>query len=234
MGLTFAATAVPSVILGPWAGALADRWDRRRTMIVADLIRAALVLTVPLAININIVLVYGVAFAVASVSLLFRPSKDALVPQIVDREDLVAANSATSVTETLADLIGYLAGLMVAAWPASSGRRSCSTPATYLISAAPARHAWPRTERAAGAFGIGQLWRDVKEDLVPRPPGGAAGEHRGQHRQGCDQVRGHLLAAVQRRRPRRRSSDFRRITRCSWRRSAWAASSAALHRRDRR
>jgi MFS transporter, DHA3 family, macrolide efflux protein len=167
VGFTFAAIAIPNVIFGPWAGALADRWDRRRTMIAADLIRAALVLTIPLAFNVNIALVYLVAFLVATVSLLFRPSKDALIPQIVDRQDLIPANSATSVTETLADLIGYpLAGLMVGALAGIIGAAFVIDSATYLISALLLVFMQvPRHERAAGAFGIGQLWRDVKEGV---------------------------------------------------------------------
>jgi MFS family permease len=167
VGFTFAAMAIPNVIFGPWAGALADRWDRRRTMIAADLIRAALVLLIPPAFNVNIVLVYGVAFAVATVSLLFRPSKDALIPQIVDRDDLVPANSATSITETLADLIGYpLAGLLVAAVSTIIGVAFVIDSATYLLSAALlALMSLPRLERAAGAFSIGQLWADVREGI---------------------------------------------------------------------
>ena len=167
VGLVFAATAVPNVLLGPWAGALADRWDRRRTMIACDLVRAVLVLAVPFAINIHIVLVYGIAFAVATVGLLFRPSKDALVPRIVDGDDLVAANSATSVTETLADLVGYpAAGLLVAALSSIIGAAFVLDSATYLVSAAllAFMHV-ARSERAASAFSIGQLWLDVKEGV---------------------------------------------------------------------
>jgi MFS family permease len=167
VGLTFAATAVPNVLLGPWAGALADRWDRRRTMIFCDLVRAALVLAVPLAININIALVYLVAFALATVTLLFRPSKDALVPQIVDGDDLMAANSATSVTETLADLIGYpLAGLMVAALSGIIGAAFVLDSATYLVSALllALMHLAP-VERTVAAFTFRSLWRDVQEGI---------------------------------------------------------------------
>jgi MFS family permease len=167
VGFTFAAIAIPNVLFGPWAGALADRWDRRRTMIAADLIRAVLVLAIPPAFNISILLVYAVAFAVATVSLLFRPSKDALIPQIVERRDLVPANSATSITETLADLVGYpLAGLLVAALSGIIGAAFVIDSATYVISAAfLALMALPPLERAAGAFSIGQLWRDVREGV---------------------------------------------------------------------
>jgi MFS transporter, DHA3 family, macrolide efflux protein len=168
VGFTFAAIAIPNVIFGPWAGALADRWDRRRTMIGADLIRAVLVLLVPLAFNVSITLVYVVAFLVATVGLVFRPSKDALVPQIVDRDDLMAANSATSVTETLADLVGYpLAGLMVAALASIIGTAFVIDSGTYLISAAllALMHVAP-VEREVVAFGLRQLWRDVREGVA--------------------------------------------------------------------
>jgi MFS family permease len=167
VGLTFAATAVPNVFFGPWAGALADRWDRRRTMIVSDLVRAAMVLAVPFVIEIHISLVYGVAFLVASVSLFFQPSKNALVPQIVEREDLVPANSATSVTETLADLLGLpAASLLVAILSPVIYVAFILDAASYLLSAALlAFMRVARSERAQGAFGIGQLWADVKEGV---------------------------------------------------------------------
>jgi MFS family permease len=167
VGFTMASIAIPNVIFGPWAGALADRWDRRRTMIAADLIRAALVLTIPLAFNLDIRLVYVVAFLVSTVSLVFRPSKDALVPQIVEGEDLLAANSATSVTETLADVVGYpLAGLMVTALASILGAAFVLDSATFLISAAllALMHVG-RSEPVTGRLGFRQLWRDVREGV---------------------------------------------------------------------
>ena len=83
-------TAVPSVFFGPLAGVLVDRWDRRRTMIACDVVRAVLVLLVPLAFEIHIGLVYAIAFAIATVTLLFRPAKTAVIPAVVDDRDLVA------------------------------------------------------------------------------------------------------------------------------------------------
>jgi predicted MFS family arabinose efflux permease len=65
------------------------------------------VLLVPWAFEIHIGLVYAIAFAVATVGLLFRPAKTAVVPAIVKEEELVTANSASSVNETIADLVGY-------------------------------------------------------------------------------------------------------------------------------
>ncbi|MEO8511641.1 MAG: MFS transporter [Chloroflexota bacterium] len=136
VGFTFAATAIPNVLLGPLAGALVDRWDRKRTMVASDIARAVLVLSVPFAIEISILLVYLIAFALATVSLLFRPAKTAVLPLVVHDDELVTANSASTVSETGADLIGYpVAGLIVAALSGIIGTAFVLDAGTYLISA---------------------------------------------------------------------------------------------------
>ena len=165
VGLVFAATAVPNVLLGPLAGALVDRWDRRSTMIACDLVRAALVVLVPLAINVSIWLVYLIAFAVATVGLLFRPAKNAILPQVVPEEQLVTANSASSLNETLADLIGYpVAAAIVAALAELIGAAFVLDSATYVVSAI---LIWAmlvaRQELGAEPFGIRPILREMVE-----------------------------------------------------------------------
>ena len=114
VGITFAAGAIPNVLLGPLAGTLVDRWDRRITMAVCDMVRAILLLAVPFALQVDVSLVYVMAFLIATVTLLFRPAKTAVIPAVVEERDLVTANSMSSVADTAADLIGYpLAGLII-------------------------------------------------------------------------------------------------------------------------
>jgi MFS family permease len=165
VGIVFAATAVPNVFLGPLAGALVDRWDRRTTMIVCDLVRAGLVLLVPLAINVHIGLVYLIALAVATVGLLFRPAKTAIVPRIVDEERLVTANSASSINETLADLIGYpVAAAIVAGLAGLIGAAFVLDSATYLVSGI---LIWgmvvPRDELSTEPFSVRAILREMAE-----------------------------------------------------------------------
>jgi MFS family permease len=165
VGIVFAATAVPNVFLGPLAGALVDRWDRRRTMIYCDLVRAGLVLLVPLVINVHIALVYLIALAVATVGLLFRPAKTAIVPLIVDEERLVTANSASSINETLADLLGYpVAAAIVAGLAKLIGAAFVLDSATYVVSAI---LIWgmvvPREELSAEPFSARAIWREMAE-----------------------------------------------------------------------
>ena len=165
LGITLGATAVPNVLLGPLAGALVDRWDRRTTMIVCDVLRAGLVLLVPLVITISMWMVYVVAFAVATIGLLFRPAKTAVVPAIVPEERLVTANSASSLNETLADLLGYpLAAVIVATLASLIGAAFVLDAGTYLISALLIYGmAVPRQDLNAAPFSASAIWGEMLE-----------------------------------------------------------------------
>lgn len=115
VGAIFLVATLPNLLFGPIAGALVDRWDHREVMIVSDLLRAGIVLLIPLAAVTNLALAYPLVFLVTTVSIFFRPAKGAILPRIVSEEDLVPANSALWVGETFADIGGYvLAGLFVA------------------------------------------------------------------------------------------------------------------------
>src|ERR1035437_4007251 len=106
---------VPSFLVGPVAGALVDRWDRKRVMVGSDLIRAAIVMAIPLVATIHVGLVVALVFVLAVVSSFFRPARVAALPQVVADEDLLSANSAMWIADTASDLVGYgLGGLFVA------------------------------------------------------------------------------------------------------------------------
>lgn len=135
VGFTFAATAIPNIVLGPLAGAFVDRWDRRRTMIGCDLVRAAMVISVPLVIQVSVNLVYVMAFLIATVTLLFRPAKTAIIPRVVGERDLVAANSASSIADGAADLVGLpLAGVLIATLGSQLELAFVLDSATYVLS----------------------------------------------------------------------------------------------------
>jgi MFS family permease len=115
VGAVFLVATLPNLLFGPIAGTLVDRWDHREVMIVSDLLRAGVVLLIPIAAVTNLALVYPLVFLVTTISIFFRPAKGAILPQLVASDDLVAANSALWVGETFADIGGYvLAGLFVA------------------------------------------------------------------------------------------------------------------------
>ena len=114
-GLVFAITFLPAALFGLVAGPFVDRWDRRRTMISADLVRACLVVAIPFAAPLGVWAVYLLAFSSATVSLFFEPSRMALVPSVVEQDELMAANSLDVTTSSIAELLGIgIAGALVA------------------------------------------------------------------------------------------------------------------------
>lgn len=104
-------TIIPVFLIGPIAGVWADRIDRRKLMIFADLARGCLVLCIPLCIWAHqILLVYLIIFLTFSLGRFFLPSKMAIIPDIVPKESLLMANTLQSTTT----MIGNVAGLVVA------------------------------------------------------------------------------------------------------------------------
>ena len=108
--LTFVAATLPNLLFGPLAGVLVDRWDQKRVLIASDLLRAGIVLLIPAGVGVNVVLAYPLVFLLTTVSIFFRPARTAVIPRVVREDELVTANSATWLSETLADVVGLPVG----------------------------------------------------------------------------------------------------------------------------
>ena len=106
---------LPSVVLGSVAGVFVDRWDRRRTIVIVNLLRAPLILLL-LAVDSaeRVWLVYLVAFAVASLSQFFGPAENALLPRLVGKDLLIPANALNALNNNLARLVGPALGGVLA------------------------------------------------------------------------------------------------------------------------
>ena len=137
VGLSVISSALPMLVLGPIAGVFVDRWDRKRTMIVADILRALLVL---LCLTVRtpeqVWVYYVVGFLMSCVSRFFFPSQNAVLPLIVpDKNDLLAANGLMQIVQTAGLLIGpAMAGFAIGLWGAQVAFLVDS--ATFFISAA--------------------------------------------------------------------------------------------------
>ncbi|HEX7490496.1 MAG TPA: MFS transporter [Candidatus Limnocylindrales bacterium] len=137
LGLVFAAMTIPTSLVGPFAGALVDRWNRKRVMVGSDLARAVVVCLIPAASGLSVGLVVVLVFVLSAVSSFFRPARSAALPQVVPAEDLLSANSAMWVADTASDLAGYgLGGIFVALLGSSLALAFWVDGATYLVSAA--------------------------------------------------------------------------------------------------
>lgn len=112
----FAFTIIPVFIIGPIAGVYVDRWDKRRTLFVCDLIRAALVATIPFVFLEwqSRVPLYIVVFLIFCFSRFYVPAKMSIIPEVVPSENILMANSLMTTTGMLAFVLGCsLGGILV-------------------------------------------------------------------------------------------------------------------------
>ena len=123
----FIARLLPAVFLGPIAGVIADRLDRRMLMVVADVIRFALYISIPI-VN-NYFWLYTATILVECVSLFWSPAKDASVPNLVPKEKLESANQVSlfaaygtaPIAAGLFAILALLSGAIAAAFPSFKG-----------------------------------------------------------------------------------------------------------------
>lgn len=133
-GTTFMMEVIPRLLLGSFAGVFVDRWSRRRTMIVADLARALLLLFLfTVSINNWIWMIYVVAFVEATFSVFFDPAKGSLLAMLVDQQDLIQANGLSQVSNNMVGLIGPLLGGVLFVWLGLQGAVVIDA-LSYLIS----------------------------------------------------------------------------------------------------
>ena len=102
--------ALPYSLLGPFTGVFIDRWRRRRILLIAPWIKAAVVGLVLFDPNDQTVLFYLGALLVLSVNRFFLSTAAAVVPRLVPNEDLLVANSLATVGGTVALLTGVFVG----------------------------------------------------------------------------------------------------------------------------
>jgi MFS family permease len=173
LSATTAARVLPIVLLGPLGGVVADRFDRRRTMIVCDVVRAGLMLALALVavLSLPTILAPVVAGLATAVSAPYPTCVAASVPRLVPNEDLAAANAVRAVVGPLCIVLGPAIGaLLLLAGPVSL--IFTVNAATFVVSAAVVASLHPgaafrpsgRAQRshllAEVTEGAGALWRN--------------------------------------------------------------------------
>ncbi len=170
VGLSVISTALPMLVLGPVAGVFVDRWDRKRTMVVSDLLRALLVLLCLLVRRPDQVWIYYlVGFLMSCVGRFFFPSQNAVLPLIVtDKDTLLAANGMMQTVQTVGLLAGpALAGFAIGLWGEQVAFLFDS--ASFFFSAAAILTITvPHTTagRQAGDGRLGTVWAEMREGVA--------------------------------------------------------------------
>lgn len=119
MGLLAALGSAPVLLIGLFAGVWIDRVQRRPVMIVSDLVRALLLVTVPLAALLGLLHIeqlYIVTVLVGMLTVFYQVANQSFLPTLVRREEIVEANGKLSASSSLAEIGGpTLGGMLVQA-----------------------------------------------------------------------------------------------------------------------
>lgn len=116
VGLTLMVTAIPTLLVGLFAGVFVDRFDRKRILLASDLLRGLLVLAIPFAVaQFGLLALYVILFLAATVRQFFDPAWESVLPEIASDEELAAANSFLSISSFGSTAVGFaLAGFLAA------------------------------------------------------------------------------------------------------------------------
>src|SRR5512140_3477585 len=118
VGLMLMATAAPSLLVGLIAGVFVDRYDRKRIMVAADLLRALLVWAIPFLVPYRIGWLYILVMLSSAVGQFFDPAYESVLPEAAPDEELAAANSLIAISSFGSTAIGFAAsGLIAANYP---------------------------------------------------------------------------------------------------------------------
>lgn len=159
-GTVALAAFLPQVLLGSVAGVFVDRWDRRRTMIAANLLLAAGLLPLLAFDDAHRVwIAYLVVLYQGCVEQFFTPAEAALVPHLVDADDLITANALNGQNRNVARLVGAALGGL-AAGAGGVAVVAVVDAATFVVAAGllvPIRARPPRPDAVTRS--VGAEWR---------------------------------------------------------------------------
>lgn len=110
-------TIIPVFVIGPVAGVYVDRWDRKTVMVISDISRGVLVLFIPLFVWLKMMpAVYVLVFLIFSATRFFLPSKLAFIPDIVEKDKIMVANSLSNTTRMIATVMGFAVAGFIVKW----------------------------------------------------------------------------------------------------------------------
>ncbi|MBC7097627.1 MFS transporter [Candidatus Bipolaricaulota bacterium] len=119
VGTVVAVYTAAALLFGLPGGALADRWNRKKLMILSGIFSALFVAMIPIlytSLGLSIPLLAGLVFLLSTASQFFEPALDATIPNIVPESQLMSANALKMTTRQLGQLLGpALGGVLIGA-----------------------------------------------------------------------------------------------------------------------
>ncbi|MEP6598594.1 MAG: MFS transporter [Actinomycetota bacterium] len=172
----FAVLLLPYSLIGPFAGVLLDRWWRQRVLLVVNVLRGLCVggIGAEIALGVHGLPFYASALVVVSMNRFFLSALGASLPHVVDRPELVTANSVTTTSGAIATTLGGAIAVgvraLVGASNASYALVALTAAVPYLVSAIAALGF---TRYALGPDAVERGSRDSLRDIAAGLIGGA-------------------------------------------------------------
>jgi len=106
VSLPLLAFGIPSVLVAPWAGVLVDRFNRKGILITADIIRGLLILLIVPIISKSLLWIFLVSLLIYTAAQFFAPAETSSIPELVEKHNLIIANSLFMITWMASSIFG--------------------------------------------------------------------------------------------------------------------------------
>lgn len=159
VSLPLLAFGIPSVLVSPWAGVFVDKLDRKWIMVISDILRGLLILLIIPLIFKSVGLIFAVSLLIYSAAQFFAPAETSSIPELVDRKNLIVANSLFMLTWMATSVVGFGLGAPLVNLFEEKGTFVAAA-ALYIISAG-AILLVPLKFRQAPSNPKGNVWGDI-------------------------------------------------------------------------
>ena len=164
VGLMLIMTTLPSLCIGLFAGVIVDRWNRKRIMIAADLMRALLIGLIPLLLPLGTAYLYLMVLLANTIGQFFNPAHASVLPETATDDELAAANALMAVSTFGAPALGFAVGGLIAA-RFSIAWALYADAVTFLLSAACIARIRIAPLHPRGATRLSTVLHDLRDGL---------------------------------------------------------------------
>lgn len=107
VALPLLAFGIPSVLISPWAGIIVDRLDRKGILVISDVIRGLLILLLIPLIAKSLLWIFLVSLLIYTAAQFFAPAESSSIPELVEKHNLIVANSLFMITWMASSVVGF-------------------------------------------------------------------------------------------------------------------------------
>lgn len=174
LGTMLFASSLPAVILAPFSGVLADLWDRKTIVVSMDILRGLILLSLAAVFKagfLNMTILYVATVFSSLCGVLFGPAISATIPGLVEKDELVKANSLNNFSRGATMIIGPVAGAFLLGASGYFGVFLINGIAFLLSAVSEMFIRFPRVlrEKPEGAEKLtptGEFWHSLKEGFI--------------------------------------------------------------------